>query len=116
MFGFPFAFIAPAFDWLQVEVTSYCNAACVYCSPPSTSFPVFTNIPVAQATYLIRGAVRQYRRVAFGSVHMQELFRIWRQKDYVSFRRSFSTGRLGASCRECSKLYYKRNRYEGTGL
>lgn len=31
MFRFPFAFIAPAFDWLQVEVTSYCNAACVYC-------------------------------------------------------------------------------------
>jgi len=29
--GFPFDLIAPAFDWLQVEVTSFCNAACVYC-------------------------------------------------------------------------------------
>lgn len=24
-------FFSPAFDWIQVEITTYCNAACIYC-------------------------------------------------------------------------------------
>ncbi|MCL6446629.1 MAG: radical SAM protein [Armatimonadetes bacterium] len=70
---------------------------------------VFANVPVARATFLVRGAVRRYGRMTFGNVHDHDLFRIWRQKDYVNFRRSFSTGRLTAFCRECPKLSCAQN-------
>ena len=25
------SFLSPTFDWIQVEITTYCNAACIYC-------------------------------------------------------------------------------------
>lgn len=71
---------------------------------------VFTNVPVAQATYLVHGAVRQYARIIFGNIHERDVFSIWRQKAYVNFRRSFSTGRLTFFCRDCPKLSYIRNK------
>jgi len=70
---------------------------------------VFTNLPVARATFFDRETVRPYRRLTFGDISTQNLFRLWRQKDYVSFRRSFNAGEPPAFCRECPKLSYLRN-------
>jgi MoaA/NifB/PqqE/SkfB family radical SAM enzyme len=66
---------------------------------------VFTNLPVTRATFLVHKESREYVRLIFGDLQEQTLPDIWRQKDYIRFRRSFSTGRLPAFCRECPKLY-----------
>ena len=70
---------------------------------------VFTSIPVAQATFLDHETVRPYRRLTFGDISTQNLFCLWQQKEYVSFRRSFTAGQPAAFCRECPKLSYMRN-------
>jgi len=70
---------------------------------------VFTNIPVAGAMFYDHETVRPYRRTTFSDIYRQDLLRIWRQRDYASFRRSFFTEHPADFCRKCPKLSYTRN-------
>ncbi len=66
---------------------------------------VFTNIPVTDASYYVRGVEYPYRNMTFGNLNEQSIGEIWYQKSYVDFRNSFDSDRLADCCRECPKLY-----------
>lgn len=59
-------FFSPPFDWIQVEVTSYCNAACIYC--PRTAYgPAWQNRHLPMDTFMKLAPVFKKSRL----VHLQ---------------------------------------------
>lgn len=80
------------------------QGALVVAADGSVSPCVFTNLPVAGVTYLGRGGELPYRRLVFGNLLENDLGAIWPQPAYANFRRTFFTGRLAGSCRQCLRL------------
>jgi len=77
-----------------------------YVSSDGTVSPcVFTNLPVSDISYVFRGRMLPYKRLAFGNIKNNSISAIWRQKEYAEFRRSFDTGQLNSVCGNCHKLY-----------
>lgn len=66
---------------------------------------VFTNLPVADATYMIDGIERPLQRLTFGNINECSLSHIWRKRAYAAFRRSHVSDQNAAPCRNCPKLY-----------
>jgi MoaA/NifB/PqqE/SkfB family radical SAM enzyme len=66
---------------------------------------VFTNLPVADAFYVVNGIERPVQNLTFGSVNECSLSRIWRKRAYAVFRRSHVSDQIAAPCRDCPKLY-----------
>lgn len=65
---------------------------------------VFTNVPATGVSQVYRGRQYPLQPLIFGNVHAHSLREIWRQPDYVAFRRSFRPGGLALPCRHCLKL------------
>jgi MoaA/NifB/PqqE/SkfB family radical SAM enzyme len=65
---------------------------------------VFTNIPTLAGNYYIRGEAHKIESMFFGNVKDLSLREIWRQPDYVSFRRSWKGKNFPRYCRNCLKL------------
>jgi MoaA/NifB/PqqE/SkfB family radical SAM enzyme len=80
------------------------QGALVMAADGSVSPCVFTNLPVTGVTYLGRGAELPYHRLVFGNLLKEDLGVIWRQPAYANFRRTFFTGRIAESCRQCLRL------------
>jgi MoaA/NifB/PqqE/SkfB family radical SAM enzyme len=80
------------------------QAALVVAAHGSVSPCVFTNLPVSGVTYVGRGGESPYHPLIFGNLLEEDLGAIWRQPAYANFRRTFFTGRLATSCRQCLRL------------
>ena len=78
------------------------RALCI-ASDGSVTPCVFTNLDVSASKYLSAGKATPYRRWVFGNIRERSLRRIWREKTYRAFRRSFSGGNLWPPCRHCPK-------------
>ncbi len=65
---------------------------------------VFTNIPTLAGNYYVRGEAHKIQSRFFGNVRDLSLPEIWRQPDYVSFRRSWKRKNFPHYCRNCLKL------------
>jgi MoaA/NifB/PqqE/SkfB family radical SAM enzyme len=65
----------------------------------------FTNIPASEASHIVKGEKRPFKRLTFGKLNSQPLPTIWRNKAYKSFRNSFFTKQPADPCRDCPKLY-----------
>jgi MoaA/NifB/PqqE/SkfB family radical SAM enzyme len=79
------------------------RALCI-ASDGSVTPCVYTNLQTHQAFYVLAGEKRTYERLIFGNINEQSLKKVWRQRTYRAFHRSFRTGQLPAPCRGCPKL------------
>jgi MoaA/NifB/PqqE/SkfB family radical SAM enzyme len=79
------------------------RALCI-ASDGSVTPCVYTNLEAHHVSYVLSGEKHLYERMTFGNIEERSITRIWRQKAYRAFRRSFKTGQLQAPCRGCSKL------------
>jgi MoaA/NifB/PqqE/SkfB family radical SAM enzyme len=66
---------------------------------------VFTNLPMANASYRFRGEQLPHEPLVFGNICNYSVSAIWQLKEYRKFRRSFDTGQPRPACRNCHKLY-----------
>ena len=64
---------------------------------------VFAGLPVSNASLFINGQKWPYIPLNFGNVNGESLSRIWWNRDYRSFRRSFSSGKFAQPCLYCAK-------------
>jgi MoaA/NifB/PqqE/SkfB family radical SAM enzyme len=80
------------------------QAALVVAADGSVSPCVFTNLPVSRVTYRGRSGELPYLPLTFGNLLEDGLEVIWRRRAYANFRRTFFTGRLATSCRQCLRL------------
>ena len=88
------------------EVCSENPQRSFYVSSDGTISPcVFTNLPIANASYRFRGEELPHEPLVFGNICDYSVSAIWQNKEYRAFRQSFDTGQLRHACRNCHKLY-----------
>ncbi len=64
---------------------------------------VFSCIPIQEDSYELKAGKQIYKKLVFGNINHQSFQKIWNQKAYRNFRKSFLSGRLSQQCIHCPK-------------
>lgn len=108
-------FKIPSLEWIQIEVTSYCNAKCIYC--PQTvfqdawqnrHFPMHSFerlVPVFEKKNQAFNSSEKYQRMGFGNIDDDPISDIWHQKSYAKSRKSFYYYNPPAPCKTFPNLF-----------
>jgi MoaA/NifB/PqqE/SkfB family radical SAM enzyme len=100
--GVPIHYQIPARE-SQLFCTENVERSLFISSDGGVSPCVFTGLPVSNASLFIDGRGWPYIPLNFGNVNEEPLSQIWWNKDYRSFRLSFSSGKIARPCLDCSK-------------
>jgi len=64
---------------------------------------VFYNIPASKVCYYAGGKQHDYKRLTFGNMNNNELAQIWKNQEYLDFRKSVNSDNPPYFCTECPK-------------